>query len=60
MNETVMEQQDIDRIRNGYRLEIKKLSEKAERLIEMRLDGEIDRDAYLRLKATVDADKKQA
>lgn len=56
MNETVMEQQDIDRIR----LEIKKLSEKAERLIEMRLDGEIDRDAYLRLKATVDADKEQA
>lgn len=60
MNETVMEQQDIDRIRNGYRLEIKKLSEKAERLIEMRLNGEIDRDNYLRLKATVDADKKQA
>ena len=60
MNETVVEQQDIDRIRNGYRLEIKKLSEKAERLIEMRLNGEIDRDNYLRLKATVDADKKQA
>ncbi len=60
MNETVMEQQDIDRIRNGYRLEIKKLSEKAERLIEMRLNGEIDWDNYLRLKATVDADKKQA
>jgi DNA invertase Pin-like site-specific DNA recombinase len=60
MNETVMEQQDIDRIRNGYRLEIKKLSEKAERLIEMRLNGEIDRDTYLRLKATVDADKEQA
>lgn len=59
MNETVMEQQDIDRIRNGYRLEIKKLSEKAERLIEMRLNGEIDRDNYLRLKATVDADKRQ-
>ncbi len=60
MNETVMEQQDIDRIRNECRLEIKKLSEKAERLIEMRLNGEIDRDNYLRLKATVDADKKQA
>lgn len=60
MNETVMEQQDIDRIRNGYKLEIKKLSKKAERLIEMRLNGEIDRDTYLRLKATVDADKKQA
>ena len=60
MNETVMEQQDIDRIRNGYRLEIKKLSEKAERLIEMRLNGEIDRETYLRIKATVDADKKQA
>ena len=60
MNETVMEQQDIDRIRNGYKLEIKKLSEKAERLIEMRLNGEIDRDTYLRLKATVDADKEQA
>lgn len=60
MNETVMEQQDIDRIRNGYRLEIKKLSEKAERLIEMRLNGEIDRDTYLRLKVTVDADKEQA
>ena len=41
-------------------MEIKKLSEKAERLIEMRLNGEIDRDNYLRLKATVDADKKQA
>lgn len=60
MNEAVMEQQDIDRIRNGYRVEIKKLTEKAERLIEMRLNGEIDRDAYLRLKATVDEDKKQA
>ena len=60
MNDSVMEQQDIDRIRNGYRLEIKKLSKKAERLIEMRLNGEIDRDTYLRLKATVDADKKQA
>ncbi len=36
------------------------MSEKAERLIEMRLNGEIDRDNYLRLKATVDADKKQA
>lgn len=60
MNETVMEQQDIGRIRNEYRLEIKKVSEKAERLIEMRLNGEIDRDTYLILKATVDADKKQA
>ncbi|MDE6504810.1 MAG: recombinase family protein [Clostridia bacterium] len=60
INETVMEQHDIERIRNGYRLEIKKLSEKAERLIEMRLNGEIDRDTYLRLKAMVDADKKQA
>lgn len=60
MNETVMEQQDIERIKNEYRLEIKKISEKAERLIEMRLNGEIDRDNYLRLKATVDADKKQA
>ncbi len=60
MNETVMEQQDIERVRNNYRLEIKKFAEKAERLIEMRLNGEIDRDTYLRLKATVDADKKQA
>ncbi len=60
MNETVMEQQDIERIKNSYRLEIKKFNEKAERLIEMRLNGEIDRDTYLRLKATVDADKKQA
>lgn len=60
MNETVMEQQDIDKIRNEYRLEIKKASEKAERLTEMRLNGEIDRDAYLRLKATVDADKEHA
>lgn len=60
MNETVMEQQDIERIKNCYRLEIKKFSEKAERLIEMRLNGEIDRDTYLRLKATVDTDKKQA
>lgn len=59
MNETVMEQQDIERIRNSYRLEIKKFNEKAERLIEMRLNGEIDRDTYLRLKSTVDADKKQ-
>ncbi len=47
-------------LRNNYRLEIKKFAEKAERLIEMRLNGEIDRDTYLRLKATVDADKKQA
>ena len=39
MNETVMEQQDIDRIRNEYRLEIKKLSENAERLFEMRING---------------------
>ncbi len=60
INETVMEQQDINKIRNSYKLEIKKLSEKAERLIEMRLNGEIDRDTYLRLKATVDADKEQA
>lgn len=60
MNETVMEQQDIERIRNSYRLEIKKFSEKAERLIEMRINGEIDRETYLRLKASVDADKKQA
>lgn len=60
MNEMVMEQQDIERIRNEYRSAIKKISEKAERLIEMRLNGEIDRDNYLRLKATVDADKKQA
>lgn len=60
MNETVMEQQDIERIRNEYKLEIKKLSEKAERLIEIRLNGEIDRDTYLRLKATIDADKEQA
>lgn len=60
MNETVMEQQDIDRIRNEYKLEIKKFSEKAERLIEMRMNGEIDRDTYLRLKATVEADKRQA
>lgn len=60
INETVMEQQDIERIGNNYRLEIKKLSEKAERLIEMRMNGEIDRDTYLRLKATVEADKRQA
>lgn len=60
MNETVMEQQDIERVRNDYRLRIKKFAEKTERLIEMRLNGEIDRDTYLRLKATVDADKKQA
>ena len=60
MNETVMEQQDIERIKNSYRLEIKKFVEKAERLIEMRLNGEIDRDTYLRLKATVEADKTQA
>ena len=60
MNETIMEQQDIDKIRNEYRLEIKKASEKAERLIEMRLNGEIDRDTYLRLKTTVDADKEHA
>ncbi len=60
MNETVMEQQDIERVRNNYRLEIKKFAEKAERLIEMRLNGEIDRDTYLRLKATIDADKRQA
>ena len=60
MNETVMEQQDIDRTRNEYKLEIKKFSEKAERLIEMRMNGEIDRDTYLRLKATVEADKRQA
>lgn len=59
INETVMGQQDIDRIRNEYRLEIKKLSEKAERLIEMRMNGEIDRDTYLRLKSTVEADKRQ-
>ncbi|MCH5143279.1 MAG: hypothetical protein J1G07_06195 [Clostridiales bacterium] len=60
MDETVMEQQDIERIRHSYRLEIKKIAEKAERLIEMRMNGEIDRDTYLRLKASVDADKKQA
>ena len=60
MNETVMEQKDIDKIRNEYKLEIKKLSEKAKRLIEMRMNGEIDRDTYLRLKATVEADKRQA
>ncbi len=60
MAETVMEQQDIERIRNEYRLEIKKISEKAERLIEMRLNGEIDRDTYLRLKANVNADKEYA
>lgn len=60
IDETVMEQQDIERIRNSYRLEIKKFAEKAERLIEMRINGEIDRDTYLKLKATVDADKKQA
>lgn len=60
MNETVMEKQAIDRIRNEYKLAIKKFVEKAERLIEMRLNGEIDRDTYLRLKATVDANKKQA
>lgn len=60
MNETVTEQQDIERIKNNYRLEIKKFNEKAERLIEMRLNGEIDRDTYLRLKVTADADKKQA
>ncbi len=60
MNETFMEKQDIDRIRNEYKLEIKKFSEKAERLIEMRMNGEIDRDTYLRLKATVEADKRQA
>lgn len=60
MNETVMEQQNIGRIRNEYRLEIKKVSEKAERLIEMRLNGEIDKNTYLRLKATVDADKERA
>lgn len=59
INETVMGQQDIDRIKNEYRLEIKKLSEKAERLIEMRMNGEIDRDTYLRLKSTVEADKRQ-
>ena len=59
MNETVMEKQAIDRIRNEYKLAIKKFVEKAERLIEMRLNGEIDRDTYLRLKATVDADKRQ-
>ena len=60
MNETVMEQQDIERIKNNYRLEIKKFNEKAERLIEMRLNDGIDRDTYLRLKVTVDADKNQA
>ena len=60
MNETVLEQQDIDRIRNEYRLEIKKFAEKAERLIEMRMNSEIDRDTYLRFKATVEADKTQA
>lgn len=59
MNETVLEQQDITRIRNEYRLQIKKLSEKAERLIEMRINGEIDRETYLRLKATAEADKTQ-
>ena len=60
MNETVMEQQDIERIWNSYRLEIKKFAEKAERLIEMRINGEIDRDTYLKLKVSIDADKKQA
>lgn len=60
MNETVIEQQDIERVRNEYRLEINKVSEKVERLIEMRLNGEIDRDTDLRLKATVDVDKEQA
>lgn len=60
MNETILEQQDIERIRNNYKLEIKKFAEKAERLIEMRLNGEIDRDTYLRLKSTVYADKEQA
>ena len=60
MNETVLEQKDIERIKNDYKSEIKKSSERAERLIEMRVNGEIDRDTYLRLKASVDADKKQA
>ena len=60
MNEAVLEQKDIERIKNDYKSEIKRFSEKAERLIEMRLNGEIDRETYLRLKASVDTDKKQA
>lgn len=59
MDETVMKQQDIERIRNDYKFQIKRLNEKAERLIGMRMNGEIDRNTYLRLKATVDADKTQ-
>lgn len=60
INERVLEQKDIERVKNNYRLEIKRVSEKEERLIEMRLNGEIDRETYLRLKSTVDADKNQA
>ena len=60
MNETVLEQKDIERIKNDYKSEIKKFSEKAERLVEMRVNGEIDRDTYLRLKVSVEADKMQA
>jgi hypothetical protein len=54
------ESQKADGIRREYEDKIRKLSEKLERLLEMRANGEIDKDTYIAMKLKTEADKQQA
>ena len=55
-----MQKQKREKIRKNYEEKIKGLAEKVRRLIEMRANGEIDKDTYLTMKLKAEADKEQA
>lgn len=58
--ECFLQKQKKEKIRKNYEEKIKYLTEKVRRLIEMRANGEIDKDTYLTMKLKAEADKEQA
>lgn len=58
--ESFLQRQEREKIRKNYEEKIKGLAEKVRRLIEMRANGEIDKDTYLTMKLKAEADKEQA
>lgn len=59
-SESFLEKQERERIRRNYEDKVNAMTDKLRRLIEMRANGEIDKDTYLTMKLKAEADKEQA
>ena len=55
-----IEENEIKRIKGDFYNEIKAISGKVNRLIDMRMEGELSKEEYLEMRGKVEEEKKQA